>query len=83
MTTLQFLRLEHGLKQPGLAKLSGVPQPTISLIENGRLNPSDDELERLGRAWAVAFRAQGGTSAATPPDWSARTLRREHAARLH
>ena len=50
MITLQFLRLDQGLNQPALAKQSGVPQPTISLIENGRLNPTEDELERLGRA---------------------------------
>ena len=53
MTTLQFLRIDQGLKQPALAKSSGVPQPTISLIENGRLNPTEDELARLGRALGV------------------------------
>lgn len=54
VTTLQFLRLEQGLKQPALAKQSGVPQPTISLIESGRLNPTEDELERLGSALGVS-----------------------------
>lgn len=29
------------------------PQPTISLIESGRLNPTEDELKRLGRALGV------------------------------
>jgi transcriptional regulator with XRE-family HTH domain len=50
---LRFLRLEKGLNQPALTKLSGVTQPTISLIECGRLNPTPDELERLGRALGV------------------------------
>ncbi len=54
MTNLQFLRLEQRLKQPALAKQSGVPQPTISLIENGRLNPTEEELQRLGRALGVS-----------------------------
>jgi len=53
VTTLQFLRIDQGLKQPALAKSSGVPQPTISLIENGRLNPTEDELARLGRTLGV------------------------------
>jgi transcriptional regulator with XRE-family HTH domain len=53
VTNLQFLRLERHIGQPALAKLSGVPQPTISLIERLRLNPTDDELERLARALGV------------------------------
>ena len=53
MTTLQFLRLERRIGQPALAKLSGVAQPTISLIETGRLNPREDELARLARALGV------------------------------
>jgi transcriptional regulator with XRE-family HTH domain len=53
VTTLQFLRLERRMGQPALAKLSGVPQPTISLIESGRLNPREDELDRLANALGV------------------------------
>lgn len=53
MTNLQFLRLERGIGQPALAKLSGVPQPTISLVERLRLNPTENELERLARALDV------------------------------
>ena len=53
MTNLQLIRIERGLGQPKLARLSGVPQPTISLIERLRLNPTDDELERLARVLEV------------------------------
>ncbi|MGE0361458.1 MAG: helix-turn-helix transcriptional regulator [Vicinamibacterales bacterium] len=54
MTTLQLLRLERRIGQPALAKLSGVPQPTISMIESRRINPREDELDRLGRALGVS-----------------------------
>lgn len=53
MINLQYLRLDRRFRQADLARLSGIPQPTISLIETGRLIPNDDELERLARVLGV------------------------------
>lgn len=63
MTTLQLLRLERRIGLPALAKLSGVPQPTISMIESRRINPREDELDRLARALGVSPEVlmRGGT----------------------
>jgi DNA-binding XRE family transcriptional regulator len=47
---LLVLRLEAGLTQTELAKRSGIRQSEISKIENGRLNPTLETLERLGEA---------------------------------
>ena len=49
MTRLRFERLNRGLTQTQLATLAGIPQPTLSSIEIGRLQPSDRQLRKLSR----------------------------------
>jgi transcriptional regulator with XRE-family HTH domain len=44
---LRFLRERAGLSQRALAKATGVPNSTISLIEAGRTSPSVSSLKRL------------------------------------
>lgn len=52
---LRRLRAEHGLSQRRLAKLAGVSNATISLIENGRTDPSMGLLKRVLDAVGVSF----------------------------
>ena len=40
-------RGRHGLSQTTLSKLTGIPQPVLSMYENGRRSPSIDTLERI------------------------------------
>jgi transcriptional regulator with XRE-family HTH domain len=40
-------RERHGLTQVALSKLAGIPQPVLSMYENGRRSPSIDTLERI------------------------------------
>lgn len=42
--------MDAGLTQAQLARLSGVPQPNISAIERGSLNPRPETLQRLWQA---------------------------------
>ncbi|GHC77759.1 cupin domain-containing protein [Limoniibacter endophyticus] len=44
---LRHLRLAHGLSQRELAKRTGVPNSTISLIESNASNPSVGALKRI------------------------------------
>lgn len=44
---LQFIRERAGHSQRALAKLTGVPNSTISLIESGKMNPSVGALRRV------------------------------------
>ena len=57
MTTIgqniRRVRKERGLSQPTLAKLSGVPQPSISNIEGGRREPQQATLRKLADALGV------------------------------
>lgn len=46
-TQLYELRLQAGLTQPQLAKLSGVDQARISNYENGRRHPSRTHVKAL------------------------------------
>src|SRR5882672_4487840 len=39
-----------GFKQAHIAEMSGVPQPTISKVLNGQIDPSEDQLNRLFEA---------------------------------
>jgi transcriptional regulator with XRE-family HTH domain len=59
---LRRLRKERRLSQPGLAKRAGVPQPTISNIENDRREPHASTLRKLADALGVEvvdfFRAE-------------------------
>lgn len=51
---LKELREARGLSQKALAKLAGVPQPTISRIESGRLpNVGLTIIEKLSEALEV------------------------------
>ena len=51
---LRELREARGLSQARLAKLSGVPQPTISRLEAGRLGTVNlKNLEKLARVLGV------------------------------
>ena len=47
---LAFLRKHRGWRQVDLARASGIDQSRLSLIEQGRLRPTDSQLARLGRA---------------------------------
>jgi len=47
---LNMARRRAGLSQRELARLSGIPQPSISRIERGQISPTVDTLERLIRA---------------------------------
>lgn len=44
---LRYVRTAHGLSQRELAKRSGVPNSTISLIESNGVNPSVGALKRV------------------------------------
>ena len=52
---LQSLRSRLGLSQRRLAKLAGVSNATISLIEHGRTDPSTGLLKRILDALGVSF----------------------------
>ncbi|MFJ7969118.1 helix-turn-helix domain-containing protein [Streptomyces sp. NPDC096324] len=47
---LRALRLDAGLPGAVLAQRAGVGQPTVSKVENGRMVPSRDVLDRLSGA---------------------------------
>jgi transcriptional regulator with XRE-family HTH domain len=67
---LKRIRKERGLSQPGLAERSGVPQPTISNIENDRREPHASTLRKLGDALSVpvaAFFAEEPERPKLPP----------------
>lgn len=45
-------RVIKGLRQADVEKVTGIPQPRISLLERG-LPPSTDELKRLAKLFGV------------------------------
>jgi transcriptional regulator with XRE-family HTH domain len=53
-TLLKHIRQLAGLSTGELGQLSGIPQPAVSLIENGRLKPSPRQLEALARTLRVS-----------------------------
>lgn len=53
MIGLKHVRIDRRLTQHQLAFLTGIPQPVISLIEIGKWQPSDAQLEELARALEV------------------------------
>ncbi len=67
--SLRILRELQALSQRQLAELTGIPQATISAIENGRVNLGGERAKVLARAlkchpavlvfpgWEVAFEA--------------------------
>lgn len=50
---LKRLRQEHGLSQQQLSSQTGIDQAAISLIENGRSNPTVLMLESLAAAFDI------------------------------
>jgi transcriptional regulator with XRE-family HTH domain len=61
---LRDARATAGLTQRALARLAGVPQPTVARIESGAVVPRVDTLDRLlhwcGRELTTAPRAGAG-----------------------
>lgn len=53
-----------GISQPELAKLSGVPQPTISRTLKGKSTPETSTLVKLARALNCTLGGYAGTSQA-------------------
>lgn len=47
---LKAMRLYRRMTATELSRRSGVPQATISLIENGKNNPTAETMERLATA---------------------------------
>ncbi|MFZ4151144.1 helix-turn-helix domain-containing protein [Streptomyces pseudogriseolus] len=56
---LRALRADAGLTGAALAERAGVSQPTVSKVENGRMVPSLDVLDRLSRALRLDEPAAG------------------------
>jgi transcriptional regulator with XRE-family HTH domain len=54
---LRMSRRRGGLSQRALSRRSGVPQPTISRIERGRMSPTLDTLLPLVRACGMDLEA--------------------------
>ena len=54
MTRLKFERTNRRLTQHTVAVLTRIHQPVIAQIENGRLTPTPEQLERLAYAFRVA-----------------------------
>lgn len=54
------VRESRGLSQKDLAEISGISQPNISAIENGRRSPSADTLNRLLVACGYELAAVAG-----------------------
>ena len=53
---LAALRMRHGLTQKALCDASGLPQPHLSRLENGKVpNPDSATLERLAAALGVTM----------------------------
>lgn len=51
---LKFERINRGITQQRLALAARLPQPVVSLIETGTLNPTPRQLEALAAALRVA-----------------------------
>jgi len=50
MLNLKLLRISKGVSQWDLSQKTGIPNYKISLIENGRVQPKQKELEELAKA---------------------------------
>ena len=55
MRLLEFERRKRRWSQAHLADLAGLPQSDISLLETGRLRPSDSQAARLVRLGLLAY----------------------------
>lgn len=51
---LKYERLRRKLTQLDLAHLTGIPQPHISYMELGRMNPTEEQLVRLANALLIS-----------------------------
>ena len=50
---VKFERQRRGLRQQDIAARTRLPQTTISAIENGRVNPTAEELAALAQAFDI------------------------------
>lgn len=55
MIYLKEWRLAKGVSQVALSKISGIPQPALSAIEQGRRGVTLRTLERLGEALGISL----------------------------
>lgn len=57
-------RESRGMSQPALAEATGLSQPKLSRIQNGQLNVSDADLDKIATAlrYPLSFFRQGGPS---------------------
>lgn len=53
MLRLHYERLKRNLKQREVADLAKFNQSHLSLIELGRLQPTDEQLDRLSRFYGI------------------------------
>ena len=53
MTRLKFERLHRQLSQHAIASAASIAQPVVSQIENGRLKPTEKQLDRLAAVFSV------------------------------
>lgn len=44
---IRIARVAKGMQQKDLAEATGLKRSVISLIETGRVNPTDDELQKI------------------------------------
>ena len=51
---IKLERTDRKISQHAVETVSGVPQPVISLAENGRLIPTPEQLRRLAAVFGVA-----------------------------
>ena len=59
---IRQVRISRGLSQAVLAEISGIAQPNISALENGRHVPTLDVLNRIVVACGYQLVAHGGSS---------------------
>lgn len=50
---LKFLRIEKGLRQLDLARLTGLSEQKICKFETGRQEPKSEEVEKIWKALGV------------------------------
>ena len=58
MEEMLRLREEAGMSQSQLSKKTGITQPDISKLENGKANPSISTLKKVARAFGKKLRVQ-------------------------
>jgi len=53
MLRIHFERTRRGVSQTAIAVAAHIPQPTVSQIERGRLQPTPAQLDRLARVFRL------------------------------